>query len=134
VTNAVRRHRPLSRVDRQRDRWYNSVGLVLPKRSRHTVVTMSRTYYTSSVSQKGQITLPAELRRELEIEPKDIVVIALEDGKIQVEKAESHLLSGFGVVPVPDPSKSWKEIERDVFDDIAERNVRKWLFADTENQ
>lgn len=92
----------------------------------------TRTYYTSSVSQKGQITLPAELRKELDIEPKDIVVIALEGGHISIEKAESHLLSGFGVVPVPDPSKSWEEIERDVFDDVAERNVRKWLFPDND--
>ena len=92
-----------------------------------------RTYYTSSVSQKGQITLPKELRLELDIEPKDVVVIALEDGHISIEKAGSNLLSGFGVVPVPDPSRSWKEIEHDVFDDIAEQNVRKWLLADAEN-
>jgi AbrB family looped-hinge helix DNA binding protein len=93
-----------------------------------------KSYYTSSVSPKGQITLPAELRKELEIEPKDVVVIELEDGKIQIEKAESNLLSGFGVVPVPDPSRSWKEIERDVFDDVAKRNVRKWLSADGETE
>lgn len=93
----------------------------------------ARTYYTSSVSPKGQITLPAELRKELEIEPKDVVVIALEDGHISIEKAAANLLSGFGVVPVPDPSKSWKEIEREVFDDIAEQHVRKWLVADPDN-
>ena len=97
------------------------------------MVKSARTYYTSSVSQKGQITLPVELRKELDIEPKDVVVIALEDGHLSVQKAESNMLSGFGVVPVPDSSKSWKEIERDVFDDIAERNVRKWLSGDTEN-
>jgi AbrB family looped-hinge helix DNA binding protein len=97
------------------------------------MVKSARTYYTSSVSQKGQITLPVELRKELEIEPKDVVVIALEDGHLSVQKAESNMLSGFGVVPVPDSSKSWKEIERDVFDDIAERNVRKWLFGNTKN-
>lgn len=97
------------------------------------MVKSARTYYTSSVSQKGQITLPADLRKELDIEPKDVVVIALEDGHIAVEKAGTNLLSGFGVVPVPDPSKSWKEIERDVFDDIAEQHVRKWLFADPEH-
>lgn len=89
--------------------------------------TSERTYYTSSVSQKGQITLPAELRKQLDIEPRDIVVIEIEDGKIRIEKAESRLLSGFGVVPKPDPSKSWKEIEQAAFDDFAARNARKGL-------
>ena len=98
------------------------------------MVKSTRTYYTSSVSPKGQITLPIELRKELEIEPKDIVVIALEGGHIQVEKAESSLLSGFGVVPVPDSPRSWKEIEHDVVDDIAERNVQKWLSGDGESE
>jgi AbrB family looped-hinge helix DNA binding protein len=93
----------------------------------------AKTYYTSSVSPKGQITLPADLRKELDIEPRDVVVIVLEDGHIQIEKVESQLLSGFGIVPVPDSSKSWKEIERDVFDDIAEQNVRKWLFVDADS-
>ncbi len=93
----------------------------------------TRTYYTSSVSQKGQITLPMELRKKLEIEPKDVVVIAMDNGHISIEKAGANLLSGFGVVPVPDHSRSWKEIERDVFDDIAEQNVRKWLIDESQN-
>lgn len=96
-----------------------------------TVAQTHKTYYTSSVSPKGQITLPVDLRKELDIEPKDVVVIALEDGKIKIEKAEAQLLSGFGVVPVPDSAKSWKDIERDAFDDVAERNVRKWLSDDS---
>ena len=94
----------------------------------------TKTYYTSSVSQKGQITLPVDLRKELDIEPKDIVVIALEECHIQIEKAESNLLSGYGVVPMPDQSKNWKEIERDVFDDVAERNVHKWLSPEGKNE
>lgn len=95
--------------------------------------TAKKTYYMSSVSPKGQITLPKQLRDELHIEPKDIVVIALENGRIEIEKAEAHLLSGFGVVPVPDSWTSWKETERDVFDDVAEQNARKWLFPNVEN-
>jgi AbrB family looped-hinge helix DNA binding protein len=88
---------------------------------------MSRTYYTSSVSPKGQITLPAELRRELDIEPKDIVVIALEDGKIQVETAKSRLHSVYQSVPALDPPRDWNEITKTVWDDFAERNARTGL-------
>jgi AbrB family looped-hinge helix DNA binding protein len=88
---------------------------------------MSRTYYTSSVSQKGQITLPAELRRELDIEPKDIVVIALEDGKIQVETAKSRLHAVYQSVPALDPPRDWSEITKIAWDDFAERNARTGL-------
>ncbi len=93
-----------------------------------------KTYYTSSVSPKGQITLPADLRKELEIEPKDVVVIVLEDGKIRVEKAEAELLSGFGVIPMPNDTRSWEEIEQDVFDDVAERNVQRWLTSERKSE
>lgn len=93
-----------------------------------------KTYYTSSVSPKGQITLPTELRKQLDIAPRDIVVIALEDGHIQIEKAEARLLSGFGVVPVPNAWKDWKAIEREVFDDVAEHHARKWLSTGVEDE
>jgi AbrB family looped-hinge helix DNA binding protein len=95
---------------------------------------LEKTYYTSSVSPKGQITLPKQLREELQIEPKDIVVIALEDGHIQIEKAETRLLSGFGVVPVPASWTSWNDMERDVFDDVAEQNASKWLSTSVETE
>jgi antitoxin PrlF len=119
--------RALNRIDWTAGFRYNSSSRVVPVEESHTVEKTAKTYYTSSVSPKGQITLPKQLRDELHIEPKDIVVIALEDGHTQIEKAESQLLSGFGIVPVPENGKSWKEIERDVFDDVAERNARKWL-------
>jgi AbrB family looped-hinge helix DNA binding protein len=95
---------------------------------------MNKMYYSSSVSPKGQITLPAEFRKALGIEPKDVVVITVEGDKISVEKAESQLLSDFGSVPLPNDSRSWKEIERDAIDDAAERNVRKWLTNDGKSE
>lgn len=91
------------------------------------MVASEKAIFTSSVSSKGQITLPKDLRDELHIEPKDIVVIALKDGRIEIEKAEERLLSGFGVVPVPDSWTDWKTTEREVFDDVAEQHCHKWL-------
>ncbi|MCC6674279.1 MAG: AbrB/MazE/SpoVT family DNA-binding domain-containing protein [Thermomicrobiales bacterium] len=92
-----------------------------------TTEKLGKAYYTSSVSPKGQITLPVELRRRLDIEPQDVVIIELKSGSIQIEKAESRLLSGFGAVPVPESDRDWKTIERDAFDDSAERTLRKSL-------
>jgi antitoxin PrlF len=98
------------------------------------MIRMNKMYYSSSVSPKGQITLPAEFRKALGIEPKDVVVITVDGYTISVEKAEAQLLSDFGSVPVPDDARSWKEIERDAFDDVAERTVGKWLANDGESE
>ena len=51
--------------------------------------------YSSSVSPKGQITLPIEMRRELGIKPKDRVLIEIVDGYIQVTPETSTLESVF---------------------------------------
>lgn len=89
------------------------------------MVATKKVTYTSSVSAKGQITLPIELRRALNIEPHDIVTIELDGQHLNVEPATARLLSGFGVVPVPDRDRDWKTIERDAFDDVAEQTMRR---------
>ena len=73
---------------------------------------MVKSYYTSSVSPKGQITLPMDLRKELAIEPKDIVVIELEDGNIphrvgEIATCDPYMRS----IPALDPPRDWNEIE-----------------------
>jgi AbrB family looped-hinge helix DNA binding protein len=41
-------------------------------------------FYTT-ITSKGQITLPAPIRRELHIEPGQQLQVSLEDGKVSVE-------------------------------------------------
>ncbi len=55
--------------------------------------------YLSSVSPKGQITLPAPLRRLLGLKPKDRVAIVMRGSTITVEKSESDLRSAYMVFP-----------------------------------
>ncbi len=54
---------------------------------------------TSSVSSKGQITLPVEIRRRLGIKPRDRVAFSLEGDSVRVVPAGSRLAAGYGVVP-----------------------------------
>ena len=44
---------------------------------------------TSTVTRKGQLTLPAKLRKELNIKPSDKVVFTKEKDKIYIEKLPS---------------------------------------------
>lgn len=52
----------------------------------------------SSVSEKGQVTIPMEIRRALHIKPRDRVAFRLENGEIKIVPAHS-LEASFQAVP-----------------------------------
>ena len=56
--------------------------------------------FTSSVSPKGQITLPIEIRRQLGVKPKDKVVITVDGEGVKITPAGAHPLeASFQAVP-----------------------------------
>jgi len=77
------------------------------------------TRWTSSVSPKGQITLPAEIRQRLGIRPKDRVVIKLEDGEVRITLATSGLAASYMAVPALKQPLTWKEVEEIAHDEHA---------------
>ena len=91
------------------------------------MTTSTKTTFTSSVSSKGQITLPIDLRRQLGIEPKDIVVIALEDGKIKIESAKGRLRSVYQSVPALDTPAEWSDLTQSVWDEFGDQHARDGL-------
>jgi antitoxin PrlF len=81
----------------------------------------------SRMTSKGQVTIPAELRRELGLEPGDRVEFVRDNGSIQVRKAESIVRKLAGSV-TPPPGRenwTWEEIreftEREVAKDVLRR-------------
>lgn len=81
----------------------------------------------SSVSPKGQVTLPAEIRRVLGIKPKDKVVIRLEDGKVEITPAASPLEESYQAIPALKPIRSWREIEALVAEEAARATAEEGL-------
>ena len=81
----------------------------------------------SSVSPKGQITVPAEIRRMLGLKPKDRVVFRLDRGKVEITPVQSPLQDSFQAIPALVPPRSWKEIEAAVVDEIASDAAREGL-------
>lgn len=65
----------------------------------------------SSVNPKGQITLPIEIRKLLDIKPKDKVVFTVDKEGIRIAPVKSRLAAGFGAVPALKQPLTWKEIE-----------------------
>jgi AbrB family looped-hinge helix DNA binding protein len=80
--------------------------------------------YHSSVSAKGQITLPVAWRQKLGIKPGDQVSIKLgEDGMI-VSRAPSFL-DFYMSVPALDPPRTPKEMTEIAAEEVAQEFARK---------
>ena len=73
----------------------------------------------SSVSPKGQVTLPVEIRRRFGIKPKDKVAFRLENGKVEIRLAPSPLQDSYQAIPALTPRRSWKEIEALAGEEVA---------------
>ena len=65
---------------------------------------------TSSVSPKGQVTIPAEIRRLLGVRPRDKVAFEVTDGQVLIRPARGNLESLYRSVPALDRPVSDKEM------------------------
>ncbi|MBI2323121.1 MAG: AbrB/MazE/SpoVT family DNA-binding domain-containing protein [Chloroflexi bacterium] len=81
----------------------------------------------SSVSPKGQVTLPVEIRRALGIKPKDKVAFRLERGKVEITTVPSPLQESYQAIPALEPPRSWQEIEALVAEERAQDAAREGL-------
>jgi AbrB family looped-hinge helix DNA binding protein len=81
----------------------------------------------SSVSPKGQVTLPVEIRRQLGIKPKDKVAFRLDHGKVELTPAPAALEESYQAIPALTPPRSWKEIEALVGEETAQAIAREGL-------
>ncbi len=68
--------------------------------------------FISSVSPKGQITLPIEIRRELGIKPKDKVAVTIDTDaeSVKVTLASARLAESFQVVPALKEPRTLQEM------------------------
>ena len=82
--------------------------------------------YVSTVTQKGQVTIPGPLRKALKIQPRDLVAFELVDGEVRLRPIESAVLASYGaVMPLKSPKKPTdyrrlrREIEEEIADEVA---------------
>ena len=81
--------------------------------------------FVSSVSPKGQITLPKEVRERLGVKARDKVMIRLEDEAVTILPATASLESIYQSVPALSEPLTWKEIEEIVHEEQAQAAVRE---------
>ncbi|MCG3776181.1 MAG: hypothetical protein JW395_3030 [Nitrospira sp.] len=83
--------------------------------------------YTSSLSPKGQITLPAEVRKRLKLKAKDQVAIEVDGDEVRIRPLVTGLEASYMAVPALNPPKTWKEIRKSVADERAQEYAKKFL-------
>lgn len=82
--------------------------------------------YVTTVTQKGQVTIPGGLRRMLGLKPKDKVALDLVDGEVRLRPIKSAVLASYGAVePLKPPTQGidpWRirrETEEVIADEVA---------------
>jgi len=86
-------------------------------------VTVMRAY-VRSVSAKGQITLPAELRRRLGVKAKDKVALELEGATVRISRIAYTLESAYGSVQPTSKPEDFEARSQEAKDEHAAETVR----------
>jgi AbrB family looped-hinge helix DNA binding protein len=77
-------------------------------------------HYYTTLTERGQVTLPSEIRRKLGVKPKQKVHFEVDGDSIRIVPSEFTLESRRGMAP---PLSEPKSIE-DIFDIAAEEHAR----------
>lgn len=79
----------------------------------------------TSVTQRGQVTIPAEVRKLLGVKAKDKVAFEIEDDQVRLVPVKFTLESVFGSVKPATTTEDFKTISRAVREEKAEREIRR---------
>lgn len=76
--------------------------------------------FESRMTQKGQVTIPAEIRHQLGLKPKDKVRFVTGADGVKVQPAESKLAKHFGSVEPINRPEDWTAVRREFEELVAE--------------
>ena len=81
---------------------------------------------TTTMTQRGQVTVPAEVRRLLGLKPRDKVAFSIENDRVQILPARFTLESAFGSVKPIKGTEDFKAIIREARDEKLRREAHKF--------
>jgi len=70
---------------------------------------------TSTLTSKGQVTIPANVRRQLGLHPGDLVAFILDRDEVRLVRKESRIEATFGIC-APENSLSVEDMEQIIKD------------------
>lgn len=77
----------------------------------------------TTLTQKGQVTIPAPIRTHLGLKPKDKVRFEFSRGKVTLKPAPSKIAKYFGIVTPRKRPEDWKKMRAEVEQAIADEVV-----------
>ncbi|CAN5130291.1 hypothetical protein BH23CHL1_BH23CHL1_11450 [soil metagenome] len=81
--------------------------------------------YVSTITQRGQVTLPAEVRRWLGVKPADRVEFIIDDDRVTVKPVAYTLETIFGAVKPLSQPMDFDAAIRDAKEERAERQMQR---------
>ena len=80
---------------------------------------------TTTITQRGQVTIPAEVRRVLGVKHKDKVTFTINDGEVRLAPSAFSLESVYGSVKPSSKPEDFDEVSRTAWEAKAEKTVRE---------
>lgn len=77
------------------------------------------------MTQKGQITIPVELRAKLGVVPGDTVRLTLEADGVKVQRVQSTIHSAFGIVTPRNRPEDWTKVRAETEAMMAEDAMKR---------
>jgi len=81
--------------------------------------------FTSSVTRKGQVTIPAHIRRLLGLSTRDKVAFVVTEGKVQIGPAQSVVARTAGMLKSDTPALSPEEEKAAAEEAMAQEGDRR---------
>ena len=79
----------------------------------------------ATITAKGQVTIPAEIRKALGLKPRDKIVFIFNQGEVKLAPSSSTLRAGFGAVKPRKKPEDFKELRGE---------VQKWVVQKAEEK
>jgi len=76
--------------------------------------------FETSVTEKGQVTIPQEIRRIMGLQPRDKVRFEVDGDVIKISRASSKLLQWFGSVTPGNKPEDFQKIREEFEKGVAE--------------
>ena len=83
---------------------------------------------STTVTFKGQVTIPGAIRRALNIKPRDRIAFDLVGGKVVLRPIKSAVLASYGAVKPLKPARKpidYRVLRREIEEEIADEAARE---------
>ena len=81
--------------------------------------------YETTVTEKGQVTIPQEIRRLMGLQPRDKVRFEVEGEVVKIKRPTSRLLRGYGAVEPRKKPEDFRRLREEFEKGVAEEVTSK---------